>query len=565
MNIQNVSTLKIHKLTEEQYQREKAAGRLDETALYLTPDNGSSGSNSSANCPIPTAVVRGDNIVFSRASSDLQFKNYKIVIQRIEGNSIVQESIQNLSGTASSYNIWRHVYDTACQSSVQDKLSLLLAARIITVYGVYSSSNGDIISSPNSITYAVETSSTTIEDQYPDEFIYDSDGYYYVYTSVSSTALKEDSVFWTAKEIEQDGDDILDDATFTFRQRASGTDKYATWIKCHTNGYSSGDTVVAFSHIGLAYSGAFGYYHVYRTTTIYVSTYVTCLIEGTQILMADGTSRNIEDVHGGDMIKAWDAANKEYIDVRCLGRHRTGYVSNFTVYAFDNGNSLTISGSHGVLTKQGFIRGISKWKIGDRGISSTGEEIELTGIREQIFDKKKKRYTLISENNTYFANGIVCGHSPKKTYDEYKSGYITAPISEEDIERIENQYELHRYNDGWKTDKEFKAEARNAQLVYDDAMNKIEVAKKRLSGNDYKSIKYVQGKLTEQEWAANVAECEKYRSMVNEYEEIANRSLEEFANIRERLGYARDPLSGAQVFKLVHAENNNLIRTKTNA
>ena len=36
MKTENVSTLKIHKLTKEQYDRELAAGRIDETALYLT-------------------------------------------------------------------------------------------------------------------------------------------------------------------------------------------------------------------------------------------------------------------------------------------------------------------------------------------------------------------------------------------------------------------------------------------------------------------------------------------------------------------------------------------------
>lgn len=38
MIIENVSTLKIHKLTQEQYNRELAAGNIDESALYLTPD-----------------------------------------------------------------------------------------------------------------------------------------------------------------------------------------------------------------------------------------------------------------------------------------------------------------------------------------------------------------------------------------------------------------------------------------------------------------------------------------------------------------------------------------------
>lgn len=38
MFIETLSTLKINKLTQEQYERELAAGNIDETALYLTPD-----------------------------------------------------------------------------------------------------------------------------------------------------------------------------------------------------------------------------------------------------------------------------------------------------------------------------------------------------------------------------------------------------------------------------------------------------------------------------------------------------------------------------------------------
>ena len=39
MVTENISTLKIHRLTQEQYDRELAAGGLDEYALYLTPDD----------------------------------------------------------------------------------------------------------------------------------------------------------------------------------------------------------------------------------------------------------------------------------------------------------------------------------------------------------------------------------------------------------------------------------------------------------------------------------------------------------------------------------------------
>lgn len=38
MITENLSTLKIHKLTQAQYDRELAAGNIDANALYLTPD-----------------------------------------------------------------------------------------------------------------------------------------------------------------------------------------------------------------------------------------------------------------------------------------------------------------------------------------------------------------------------------------------------------------------------------------------------------------------------------------------------------------------------------------------
>lgn len=43
----DLSTLKIHKLSQKQYDRELAEGRIEEDALYLTPDNGGAGYGSS--------------------------------------------------------------------------------------------------------------------------------------------------------------------------------------------------------------------------------------------------------------------------------------------------------------------------------------------------------------------------------------------------------------------------------------------------------------------------------------------------------------------------------------
>ena len=39
MKTENLSTLKIHKLTQKQYDNAVKTGNIDETALYLTPDS----------------------------------------------------------------------------------------------------------------------------------------------------------------------------------------------------------------------------------------------------------------------------------------------------------------------------------------------------------------------------------------------------------------------------------------------------------------------------------------------------------------------------------------------
>ena len=41
MTTENLSTLKIHKLTDTQYNAEVESGNADEFALYLTPDEAS--------------------------------------------------------------------------------------------------------------------------------------------------------------------------------------------------------------------------------------------------------------------------------------------------------------------------------------------------------------------------------------------------------------------------------------------------------------------------------------------------------------------------------------------
>lgn len=78
MRTENLSTLKIHKLTQEQYERELAAGRIDENALYLTPDESISvddvlsdiSTNPVQNKVVNAAISNINNLVGDTAVSE---------------------------------------------------------------------------------------------------------------------------------------------------------------------------------------------------------------------------------------------------------------------------------------------------------------------------------------------------------------------------------------------------------------------------------------------------------------------------------------------------------------
>jgi hypothetical protein len=60
---ENLLTLKIHKLTQAQYDRELEAGRLDANALYLTPDE-------EANIEVDTSLTQSGRAADAKAVGD---------------------------------------------------------------------------------------------------------------------------------------------------------------------------------------------------------------------------------------------------------------------------------------------------------------------------------------------------------------------------------------------------------------------------------------------------------------------------------------------------------------
>ena len=89
MITESLSTLKIHKLSQAQYDRELAAGRIDKNAIYLTPDDGS--SVSAPFLKVTTVDLLADNWT----------SNGNLYSQVVEVNGVISNSKIDPQPTAS--------------------------------------------------------------------------------------------------------------------------------------------------------------------------------------------------------------------------------------------------------------------------------------------------------------------------------------------------------------------------------------------------------------------------------------------------------------------------------
>ena len=183
-----------------------------------------------------------------------------------------------------------------------------------------------------------------------------------------------------------------------------------------------------------------------------------CLIASTPILMADGSEKAISQVRAGDMVKSWDIENNEYIDVKVLGAYCTGTEQDWSVHTFDNGRTLDISNEHRIFCKEkNSVRQSTDWRAGNTAISLDGAETKYYDMDVRHDDHATNRYTMLTENNLYFANGILCGHHAKSKYKFVNRGWLEA--TPEELEQYRITAALYDELDKAFTNEEYLKEA----------------------------------------------------------------------------------------------------------
>lgn len=251
-----------------------------------------------------------------------------------------------------------------------------------------------------------------------------------------------------------------------------------------------------------------------------------CIKAGTQITLADGTTKNIEDVKYGDTLLGYDVLSDKFINVKSYGIVPTGKAHIWELFAFEDGRTVEIYDTHQLYSKtNGRMLESNKWKCGDYGIGVEGEPIQLALVDKVGDAHEDYKYQIYTENGTCFANGILLGHDPWCCYRQYSNCHEDNPwledLTKEEVayfKSLADIYENERRSH--LNTREYVKKAAPYFAKINIANQEIEDRKAQLSGQDYKTIKHSQGVLSEEDFALTVADCETLRAEIAEYEAI---------------------------------------------
>lgn len=153
-------------------------------------------------------------------------------------------------------------------------------------------------------------------------------------------------------------------------------------------------------------------------TTVGMSA-VACFAAGTQILMADGSLKNIEDVKVNEIVLSYDEENQKFVAKKVFKFDSHHNTSNMVKLTFDNNEILQLTASHPLYSTKGWksldienafnIHGImtTLLEIGDI-IIGYNKYAMITNIEYLFNEINQDSYNIdIEDCHTYLANGFI--------------------------------------------------------------------------------------------------------------------------------------------------------------
>ena len=183
--------------------------------------------------------------------------------------------------------------------------------------------------------------------------------------------------------------------------------------------------------------------------------YVFCLLEGTKILLADGTEKNIEDVTYDDVLKVWNFDDGKLDNAKPFWINKPSYTYYWWETKLESGRTIKTTGIYGHrlfdVDKNTFVYA-SELKAGDRVFTVDGIDVVSSSVK--VEGPKVNFYNIITDTHiNVIANRMLAGCSlenglyPVEDMKFVKDGRAIRPYSEFEDVVSEEWYRACRYGE----------------------------------------------------------------------------------------------------------------------
>ena len=203
------------------------------------------------------------------------------------------------------------------------------------------------------------------------------------------------------------------------------------YLESGDGNYTGANTVVS-GGVSIVSEGSYPYdgtFSVIGDGTITVDP--TCLIEGTQITLADGSTKAIEDITYDDELLVWNFYDGKFDRAKPTWIKVEEVVPRYNLVKFSNGAEVGFVGAggekgyHRIFNKEaGAFTYTGNFKETPNGTTTFAEDCTYpTVISQEIIEKEVKFYNVITDKHyNLFANGILtsCKLSNKYRIEDMK-------------------------------------------------------------------------------------------------------------------------------------------------
>jgi hypothetical protein len=148
-----------------------------------------------------------------------------------------------------------------------------------------------------------------------------------------------------------------------------------------------------------------------------------CILKGQSILMANGSQKNIEDIHINDEVISFDL-NSEKTEIDKVTQVLRGGGDDYLIF----NHTLKTSTDH-IIWASGEFKPAEEIKVGDFLLDSNGNEVKITQI-EYVQEKVETYDLVVEKNHNFFASNYLVHN------DISKAGFATQVYVEVDYTPI---------------------------------------------------------------------------------------------------------------------------------